>query len=245
MAYAFHAAGFEAIDVHMSDILSGAVSLLPFRGLAACGGFSYGDVLGAGKGWANSVLLNATARAEFASLFAREDTFALGVCNGCQFLASLREIVPGAADAWPDFKPNRSERFEARVSVVEVVPGPATARSVFLRDMAGSKLPVAVAHGEGRATFGAGRQAVLEAQGLVGARYVDAAGAPTEVYPLNPNGSPGGITGVQTPDGRVLGMRVPAQNVEFAPVDPRTVSAHPAEAAGTLAAAPRRPAEAS
>ncbi|PIL29710.1 hypothetical protein GSI_08148 [Ganoderma sinense ZZ0214-1] len=205
MAWAFAAAGFDAIDVHMSDILSGAVSLSSFRGLAACGGFSYGDVLGAGKGWANSVLLNATARAEFAAFFARSDTFALGVCNGCQFLASLREIVPGA-HAWPDFKPNRSERFEARVSVVEVVPGPATARSVFLRDMAGSKLPVAVAHGEGRAAFAEGGRAALEAQGLVGVRYVDAAGAPTEVYPLNPNGSPGGITGVQTPDGRVLAL---------------------------------------
>ncbi|KAI1785466.1 phosphoribosylformylglycinamidine synthase [Ganoderma leucocontextum] len=207
MAWAFTAAGFDAVDVHMSDILSGSVSLSSFRGLAACGGFSYGDVLGAGKGWANSVLLNATARTEFTTFFAREDTFALGVCNGCQFLSSLREIVPGA-DAWPDFKPNRSERFEARVSVVEIVPGPATARSVFLRDMAGSKLPVAVAHGEGRAAFaqGAEQQAALEAQGLIGVRYVDAAGVPTEVYPLNPNGSPGGITGVQTPDGRVLAL---------------------------------------
>ncbi|OSC97422.1 phosphoribosylformylglycinamidin [Trametes coccinea BRFM310] len=206
MAWAFTAAGFDAVDVHMSDILSGAVSLASFRGLAACGGFSYGDVLGAGKGWANSVLLNATARAAFAAFFARADTFALGVCNGCQFMSALREIIPGA-HAWPDFKPNRSERFEGRVCVVEVVPGPATARSVFLREMAGSKLPVAVAHGEGRAAFGAeGQQAALEAEGLVGLRYVDSAGAPTEVYPLNPNGSPGGITGVQTPDGRVLAL---------------------------------------
>ncbi|KAI0744289.1 phosphoribosylformylglycinamidin [Daedaleopsis nitida] len=206
MAWAFTAAGFDAVDVHMSDILSGALSLSAFRGLAACGGFSYGDVLGAGKGWANSVLLNATARAEFAAFFARADTFALGVCNGCQFLSALKEIVPGAHD-WPAFRPNRSERFEARVAQVEVVPGPATAQSVFLRDMAGSKLPVAVAHGEGRAAFArADQQSALEAQGLVGVRYVDGQGAPTEAYPLNPNGSPGGITGVQTPDGRVLAL---------------------------------------
>ncbi|KAL1942001.1 hypothetical protein VTO73DRAFT_6531 [Trametes versicolor] len=206
MAWAFTAAGFDAVDVHMSDILRGAVALDTFRGFAACGGFSYGDVLGAGKGWANSVLLNATARAAFAAFFAREDTFALGVCNGCQFMSSLREIIPGA-DAWPAFKPNRSERFEGRVSVVEVVPNEVTARSVFLRDMAGSRLPVAVAHGEGRAAFAAeGQRAALEGAGLVALRYVDSAGAPTEVYPLNPNGSPGGITGVQTPDGRVLAL---------------------------------------
>ncbi|KAI0330977.1 phosphoribosylformylglycinamidin [Cubamyces sp. BRFM 1775] len=206
MAWAFTAAGFDAVDVHMSDILRGTVSLASFRGLAACGGFSYGDVLGAGKGWANSVLLNDTAREAFAAFFARENTFALGVCNGCQFMSALREIIPGA-DAWPDFKTNRSERFEGRVCVVEVVPSEATARSVFLRDMAGSKLPVAVAHGEGRVAFSKeGQQAALEAQGLVGVRYVDSAGSPTEVYPLNPNGSPAGITGVQTPDGRVLAL---------------------------------------
>ncbi|KAI0762149.1 phosphoribosylformylglycinamidin [Trametes elegans] len=207
MAWAFTAAGFDAVDVHMSDILCGTVSLADFRGLAACGGFSYGDVLGAGRGWAHSVLLNATARAEFAAFFARPSTFALGVCNGCQFLSTLREIIPGAAD-WPAFRPNRSGRFEGRVSVVEVVPGaPATARSVFLRDMAGARLPVAVAHGEGRAAFARpGQRAALEAAGLVALRYVDGGGAPTEAYPLNPNGSPGGITGVQTPDGRVLAL---------------------------------------
>ncbi|KAI0355766.1 phosphoribosylformylglycinamidin [Trametes cingulata] len=206
MAWAFTAAGFDAVDVHMSDILRATVSLDSFRGLAACGGFSYGDVLGAGKGWANSVLLNETARAAFAAFFAREDTFALGVCNGCQFMSNLREIIPGAQN-WPDFKANRSERFEGRVCVVEVVPSEATSRSVFLRDMAGSKLPVAVAHGEGRVAFSKeGQQAALEAHGLVGVRYVDSTGAPTELYPLNPNGSPGGITGVQTPDGRVLAL---------------------------------------
>ena len=207
MAWAFTAAGFDAIDVHMSDVLSGALSLSSFRGLAACGGFSYGDVLGAGKGWANSVLLNATARAQFTAFFAREDTFALGVCNGCQFMSNLREIIPGAQD-WPDFKPNRSERFEGRVCVVEVVPGPATERSVFLRDMAGSRLPVAVAHGEGRASFADPADLEhVEAAGLVAVRYVEqGASEGTERYPCNPNGSPHGITGVQSPDGRVLAM---------------------------------------
>ncbi|KAJ6455767.1 CobB/CobQ-like glutamine amidotransferase domain-containing protein [Mycena sanguinolenta] len=206
MAWAFTAAGFDAVDVHMSDILSGATQLGDFRGLAACGGFSYGDVLGAGKGWAHSVLLNTMAREEFENFFKRDDTFTLAVCNGCQFLSHLREIVPGAQE-WPDFKPNRSERFEGRVAMVEVVDTEVTQSSVFLRDMAGSKLPIAVAHGEGRVSFSAPehRQS-LESQGLVGLRYVDGQGKPTEVYPANPNGSPGGITGVQTPDGRVFAL---------------------------------------
>lgn len=206
MAWAFTAAGFEAVDVHMSDILNGAVTLQSFRGLAACGGFSYGDVLGAGKGWANSVLLHDTARKEFESFFARKDTFTLGVCNGCQFLSHLREIIPGA-ESWPSFKPNTSERFEGRVCMVEVVPGQVTANSVFLSDMVGSKLPVAVAHGEGRVSFREAQdQETLVSGGLVAVRYVDAKGTPTEAYPLNPNGSPLGITGVQTPDGRVLAL---------------------------------------
>jgi len=206
MAWAFTAAGFDAIDVHMSDILTGVTSLRDFRGLAACGGFAYGDVLGAGKGWAHSVLLNAIARKEFVDFFERADSFTLAVCNGCQFLSHLRGIIPGAQD-WPDFKPNRSQRFEARASVVEIVDTQATRSSVFLREMIGSKLPVAVAHGEGRVSFtGVDRQRALESEGLIGVRYVDSQGAPTEVYPLNPNGSPGGITGVQTPDGRVLAM---------------------------------------
>ncbi|KAJ6526938.1 CobB/CobQ-like glutamine amidotransferase domain-containing protein [Mycena vulgaris] len=206
MAWAFTAAGFDAVDVHMSDILSGTTHLSDFRGLAACGGFSYGDVLGAGKGWAHSILLNATAREEFSKFFERDETFTLAVCNGCQFLSHLRDIVPGAQD-WPDFKPNKSERFEGRVAMVEVVDTDVTRSSVFLRDMAGSKLPIAVAHGEGRVSFTAPehRQS-LESQGLVGVRYVDGQGTPTEVYPVNPNGSPGGITGVQTPDGRVLAL---------------------------------------
>ncbi|KAH9484747.1 Phosphoribosylformylglycinamidine synthase [Psilocybe cubensis] len=206
MAWSFTAAGFDAVDVHMSDILSGKVSLVGFRGLAACGGFSYGDVLGAGKGWANSALLNEVARREFADFFANESTFALAVCNGCQFLSHLREIIPGTEN-WPEFKPNQSERFEGRVSMVEIVENDITRKSVFLSDMAGSKLPVAVAHGEGRAAFANDTQKdSLHADGLVAIRYIDSQGRPTEVYPLNPNGSPAGVTGVQTPNGRVLAM---------------------------------------
>ncbi|KAJ7278964.1 CobB/CobQ-like glutamine amidotransferase domain-containing protein [Mycena rebaudengoi] len=206
MAWAFTAAGFDAVDVHMSDIIGGTTQLSDFRGLAACGGFSYGDVLGAGRGWAHSVLINTTARSEFTAFFERDDTFTLAVCNGCQFLSHLREIIPGAHD-WPDFKPNRSERFEARVAMVEVVDNDVSRSSVFLRDMAGSRLPIAVAHGEGRVSFTeSGPQQLLDSQGLLAVRYVDAQGAPTEVYPANPNGSPGGITGVHTPDGRVLAL---------------------------------------
>ncbi|KAJ7090863.1 CobB/CobQ-like glutamine amidotransferase domain-containing protein [Mycena belliarum] len=206
MAWAFTAAGFDAIDVHMSDILSGTTRLSDFRGLAACGGFSYGDVLGAGKGWAHSVLLNTTARDQFSQFFERDDTFTLAVCNGCQFLSHLRDIIPGA-EAWPDFKPNKSERFEARVAMVEIVDSELTRSSVFLRDMSGSKLPIAVAHGEGRVSFTSPEQREsLESRDLVVVRYVDGQGKPTEVYPANPNGSPGGITGVQTPDGRVLAL---------------------------------------
>ncbi|KAK0461429.1 CobB/CobQ-like glutamine amidotransferase domain-containing protein [Desarmillaria tabescens] len=206
LAWAFTAAGFDAVDVHMSDILSGAVSLDSFRGVAAAGGFSYGDVLGAGKGWAHSVLLHSTARRQFSSFFSRSDTFTLAICNGCQFLSHLRSIIPGAQD-WPDFKPNRSERFEGRTVTVEIVSNECTASSVFLREMQGSKLSVAVAHGEGRAAFSSDEQRkAVEEEGLVAVRYVDSQGVPTEKYPLNPNGSPGGITGVQTPDGRVLAL---------------------------------------
>ncbi|KAI6033221.1 CobB/CobQ-like glutamine amidotransferase domain-containing protein [Pisolithus orientalis] len=202
MAWAFSAAGFEAVDVHMSDILSGRTTLAEFRGLAACGGFSYGDVLGAGKGWANSVRLNGTAQEEFSRFFKGESTFVLGVCNGCQFLSNLKEMIPGAQD-WPTFKQNASERFEARVATVEVTDSAASRRSVFLRDMIGSRLPVAVAHGEGRASFNdIGQQQTVQMNGLAAVRYVDSAGLATERYPLNPNGSPAGITGIQTPDGR-------------------------------------------
>jgi phosphoribosylformylglycinamidine synthase len=206
MAWAFTEAGFTAIDVHMTDILSGAVSLSQFRGIAACGGFSYGDVLGAGNGWAKSILLHEDANAEFQDFFTRPDTFALAVCNGCQLFGHLKGIIPGAS-SWPLFKTNRSQRFEARVSTVEIVPGKITSSSVFLRGMEGSKLPVPVAHGEGRAHFlnEADEEATYE-KGLVALRYVDGAGSPTERYPANPNGSPKGLTGLQTPDGRVFAL---------------------------------------
>ncbi|OCB88403.1 phosphoribosylformylglycinamidin [Sanghuangporus baumii] len=206
MGWAFSAAGFYAVDVHMSDIINGLVSLAEFRGIAACGGFSYGDVLGAGNGWATSVLMHAKTRKEFERFFVREDTFTLGVCNGCQFLSHLRQIIPGA-ETWPSFKPNKSGRFEGRTCMVEIVENEVTASSVFFRDMGGSKLPVAVAHGEGRATFDSEEKGkTFVSQQLAALRYVDSHGKPTELYPLNPNGSPGGITGAQTPDGRILAL---------------------------------------
>ncbi len=194
MAAAFHRAGFECVDVHMSDVLEGRVSLAEFRGLAACGGFSYGDVLGGGEGWAKSILFHSRARDEFRAFFERGDSFALGVCNGCQMLSNLRELIPGAQH-WPRFVRNRSEQFEARLCMVEVAESPA----ILLRGMAGARLPIVVAHGEGRAE--------LEGEtGIVAARFVDNRGAVTEHYPENPNGSPGGITGLTTPDGRVTIM---------------------------------------
>jgi phosphoribosylformylglycinamidine synthase len=199
MAAAFDRAGFDAIDVHMTDILSGKLQLSSFRGLAACGGFSYGDVLGAGEGWAKSILFNPRARQEFAAFFARSDAFALGVCNGCQMLSNLRELVPGA-ELWPRFVRNRSEQFEARLCLVEISDSP----SVLLRGMRGSRLPIAVAHGEGRAEFVSDAARVaLEQRGLVGARYVDHFGKVTEHYPENPNGSPNGIAAICNRDGRV------------------------------------------
>ncbi|MFC3532303.1 phosphoribosylformylglycinamidine synthase [Vogesella facilis] len=193
MAAAFTRAGFEAVDVHMSDIIAGRVQLADYKGLAACGGFSYGDVLGAGEGWAKSILFNAQAREQFEAFFGRGDTFALGVCNGCQMMSNLSDIIPGAQH-WPKLKRNASEQFEARFAMVEVTASP----SIFLQDMIGSKLPVVVSHGEGRAVFAPGHQQ----QVLTALRYVDFNGQPTETYPLNPNGSPAGITGVTTPDGR-------------------------------------------
>ena len=199
MAAAFHRAGFEAVDVHMSDILSGRLDLDSFRGLAACGGFSYGDVLGAGEGWAKSILFHARARAAFERFFARVDTFTLGVCNGCQAISNLKEIIPGAQD-WPRFVRNRSEQFEARLALVRIEDGP----SVLLRGMAGSQLPIAVAHGEGRAEFESDAQrSNLEKTGLVAARFVSHYGAIANRYPDNPNGSPGGVTALTTPNGRV------------------------------------------
>jgi phosphoribosylformylglycinamidine synthase len=194
MAAAFDRAGFEATDVHMSDIISGRVSLSNYKGFAAGGGFSYGDVLGAGEGWAKSILLNARARDEFEVFFGRSDVFALGVCNGCQMMSNLHEIIPGTAH-WPKFLKNKSEQFEARFVMVEVAESP----SLFFAGMAGSRLAVATAHGEGRAVF-ADRAA--QAKALVALRFVDNRGAATETYPANPNGSPAGITGLTTADGR-------------------------------------------
>ncbi|EER41069.1 phosphoribosylformylglycinamidine synthase [Histoplasma capsulatum H143] len=208
MAFAFNMAGFTAVDVHMTDIISGQVSLTSFVGIAACGGFSYGDVLGAGQGWSKSVLLHKETRNEFQSFFQRPDTFALGVCNGCQFLSRLKELIPGARH-WPSFERNESEQYEGRVCMVGISdPDPATP-SVFLHGMHGSSLPIAVAHGEGRASFtnSSSDAESLMNQNLAPIRYVDNSSLkPTMRYPFNPNGSPGGIAGVRTPDGRVLAL---------------------------------------
>jgi phosphoribosylformylglycinamidine synthase len=198
MAASFDHAGFTAVDVHMSDVLEGRVDLAEFKGLVACGGFSYGDVLGAGRGWASTILHNDKAREQFASFFNREDTFALGVCNGCQMLSQLKALIPGS-DHWPRFERNISEQFEARFSLVEIVDSP----SVLLDGMAGSKMPIAVAHGEGRADFS---ETGSQADALVAMQYIDHYGKATETYPQNPNGSPEGITALTTTDGRVTIM---------------------------------------
>jgi phosphoribosylformylglycinamidine synthase len=196
MAAAFNNAGFTAIDVHTSDVISGKVDLNGFSGLAVCGGFSYGDVLGAGEGWAKSILFNERARDVFQKFFERKDTFSLGVCNGCQMLSNLKSIIPGAAH-WPKFKQNLSERFEARFVSVRIEKSP----SVLLKGMENFVIPVPIAHGEGRVEFE--NVAALE-KSLVAVRYVDNNHEPTEMYPLNPNGSPQGITGLTSEDGRVL-----------------------------------------
>ncbi len=202
MAAAFDRAGFSAVDVHMSDILSGRVSLADFKGLAACGGFSYGDVLGAGEGWAKTILFNARARDEFAAYFQRGDTFALGVCNGCQMMSNLHSLIPGA-EFWPRFVRNRSEQFEARVAQLEIPESP----SILLAGMAGSHLPVAIAHGEGRAEFVNSEQlGNLQQSGKVALQYIDNHLSVTEQYPANPNGSPAGIAGACSADGRVTIM---------------------------------------
>ncbi|MGH8662760.1 MAG: phosphoribosylformylglycinamidine synthase [Burkholderiales bacterium] len=197
MAAAFDRAGFEAIDVHMSDVIAGRIALAGFRGLAACGGFSYGDVLGAGEGWAKSILFNPRARSEFEAFFVRPDVFALGVCNGCQMFSNLHEIVPGA-EHWPHFVRNRSEQFEARLVEVAVPESP----SILFAGMAGSRMPIVVSHGEGYAEFGSAAQ-LERARALVSLRYVDHHGEAATIYPYNPNGSPEGITGLTTPDGRI------------------------------------------
>ncbi len=202
MAAAFNRAGFAAVDVHMSDILEGRLTLEQFKGLVACGGFSFGDVLGAGEGWAKSILFNDMARDQFQNFFHREDTFSLGVCNGCQMLSTLKELIPGT-EHWPRFVTNKSERFEARFSLVEIQENP----SVFFSGMAGSRMPIAVSHGEGHAEFAndAATQVALES-GTVAVKFVDNYGNPTTQYPANPNGSPEGITGITSTDGRATVM---------------------------------------
>ena len=197
MAAAFDAAGFSAVDVHMSDLLEGRADLAGYQGLVACGGFSYGDVLGAGRGWATSILFRTQLRDQFSTFFERNDRFALGVCNGCQMLSALRDIIPGT-QGWPDFIANRSGQFEARLSLVKINQS----ASLFFNGMAGSLLPVASAHGEGRAQF----QAEQKAQAQVALQYVDASGSAALEYPLNPNGSPDGITGLCNSDGRITIM---------------------------------------
>jgi Phosphoribosylformylglycinamidine (FGAM) synthase, glutamine amidotransferase domain len=205
LSYAMAQAGFETYDVHMSDLQSGRTRLDMYQGFVACGGFSYGDTLGAGEGWARSIRFNAQLAEQFATFFARGEVFALGICNGCQMLAALADMIPGA-QAWPRFTRNRSEQFEARLSLVEILPSP----SIFFADMAGSRLPIAVAHGEGYADFSQrGNAANVHAV----MRFVDHAGRATEAYPFNPNGSPGGLTAVTTADGRTTALMPHAERV--------------------------------
>lgn len=221
MAAAFHRAGFDAVDVHMSDLLAGRIGLEEMQALVACGGFSYGDVLGAGEGWAKSILFNNRVRDQFETFFHRPQTLALGVCNGCQMMSNLRELIPGS-DLWPRFVRNQSERFEARFSLVEVTASP----SLLLEGMAGSRMPIAVSHGEGFVEVRDGAHlAALEAKGVVALRFVDNYGKVTENYPANPNGSPNGITAVTSENGRVTIMMPHPERVF------RTVSNswHPAE----------------
>ena len=202
MAFAFAMAGFESVDVHMTDLVAGRIDLKDFAGLVACGGFSYGDVLGAGSGWARSILYNAGLKDMFQAFFERPGSFTLGVCNGCQMIAQLKDLIPGAAH-WPRFVRNRSEQFEARYANVEVLQSP----SLFFQGMEGSRLPIPVAHGEGCADFAAaGDFEQCLSQGLISLRYIDGKGEPSEVYPINPNGSPSGATAFTTPDGRATIM---------------------------------------
>jgi phosphoribosylformylglycinamidine synthase len=198
MAAAFSRAGFEAVDVHMTDLITGRADLRDCRGVALCGGFSFGDVFGAGRGWAATFRYNARARDALAQFTARGDSFVLGVCNGCQALTELADQLPGTT-GWPRFVRNRSEQFEARLTLLHIEAGP----SIFFRDMAGSRIPVALAHGEGRAELDADQLAALERAGLIAARYVDGHGAVATTYPANPNGSPGGLAALCNADGRI------------------------------------------
>ena len=200
MAAVFMRAGFEAVDVHMSDLQAGRRDLADFQGVVACGGFSFGDVLGAGGGWAKSILYHDRTRDQFAGFFERGDTFALGICNGCQMMSHLRELIPGA-EYWPRFLRNRSEQFEARLSLVEIVESP----SLFLQGMSGSRLAIATSHGEGRVAFDSDADR-FGASHTVAARYVDNHGNVADLYPANPNGSLDGICGLSNDDGRVTIM---------------------------------------
>lgn len=221
MAAAFHLAGFEAVDLHISELMSGDRDLDGFQGLVACGGFSYGDVLGAGEGWAKSILFHDRTRTAFARFLGRDDRFALGICNGCQMLSALAELIPGTED-WPRFVKNRSEQFEARLVQLTIADSP----SVLLRGMAGSRIPVAVAHGEGRAEFASTAQAVaFSAAGRVVARYSEGDGSVASRYPANPNGSPDGIAGITNADGRVTLLMPHPERVFLT----RQLSWHPPE----------------
>ncbi|MFP5394319.1 MAG: phosphoribosylformylglycinamidine synthase subunit PurQ, partial [Gammaproteobacteria bacterium] len=204
-AWVMHQAGFAAVDVHMSDLIAGRAKLDDFHGIIAVGGFSYGDVLGAGEGWAKTILFNAQLAEQFARFFNRTDTFGLGVCNGCQMMSNLKSIIPGA-HAWPKFTKNKSEQFEARFAMVEVLDSP----SIFFAGMAGTQAPIAIAHGEGFADFSLTGDINEVVQAM---RYVDNRGAATEAYPFNPNGSPGGLTSVTTPDGRFTVLMPHAERV--------------------------------
>jgi phosphoribosylformylglycinamidine synthase len=201
MAATLDRAGFEAHDVHMTDLLSGRDSLEPYRGIIACGGFSYGDVLGAGEGWAKTILYHDRARQMFEEFLARSDAFALGICNGCQMLAALKELIPGT-ETWPKFLRNRSDQFEARLTLVEIVPSP----SVLLAGMAGSRIPIVTAHGEGRAEFASPSHLAACDTQLTSMRFVTNFGSVATTYPANPNGSPNGIAGLSNADGRVTIM---------------------------------------
>jgi phosphoribosylformylglycinamidine synthase len=204
-AWVMHQAGFTAVDVHMSDLIAGRARLDDFQGIIAVGGFSYGDVLGAGEGWAKTILFNDQLVEQFARFFARGDSFGLGVCNGCQMMSNLKAIIPGA-QAWPKFTRNKSEQFESRFAMVEVLESP----SIFFQGMAGTQTPIAIAHGEGFADFSQTGDATAALKSL---RFVDNRGAGTEAYPFNPNGSPGGLTAVTTADGRFTVMMPHAERV--------------------------------
>jgi phosphoribosylformylglycinamidine synthase len=204
-AYVMHQSGFTAVDVHMSDLIAGRAKLEDFKGLIAVGGFSYGDVLGAGEGWAKTILFNEKLSEQFSAFFHRGDTFGLGICNGCQMMSNLKSIIPGA-QAWPKFTRNKSEQFEARFSMVEVADSP----SIFMQGMAGTQTAIAVAHGEGYADFSLTGDIK---QAIIAMRYVDNQGKVTEGYPYNPNGSPQGITSVTTPDGRFTVLMPHAERV--------------------------------